>query len=120
MNLMVMSKHKKTFDIHLLDDLGVSIKRLVSDSRRIKPGDTFVAYSGENFDARKFIPEAIKAGANAILWEKKNFTWNPEWQLPAMSIAGLKEKTGLIASHVYGHPSEKLWSVGITGTNGKT
>lgn len=120
MNLMVMSKHKKTFDIHLLDDLGVSIKRLESDSRRVKPGDTFLAYSGKNFDARKFIPEAIKAGANAILWEKKNFSWNPEWQLPAMPITGLKEKTGLIASYVYGHPSEKLWLVGITGTNGKT
>ena len=117
---MVMSKHKKTFDIQLLDDLGVSIKRLVSDSRLVKPGDTFLAYSGKNFDARKFIPDAIKAGANAILWEKKNFYWNPEWQLPAMPIAGLKEKTGLIASYVYGHPSKKLWLVGITGTNGKT
>ena len=117
---MVMGKHKNSFDIQLLDDLGVSIKRLVSDSRQVKPGDTFLAYAGKKFDARKFIPEAIKAGANAILWEKKNFSWDPEWQLPAMPIAGLKEKTGHIASHVYGHPSEKLWLVGITGTNGKT
>ncbi|MDH5551831.1 MAG: UDP-N-acetylmuramoyl-L-alanyl-D-glutamate--2,6-diaminopimelate ligase [Nitrosomonas sp.] len=120
MSFMVMGKHKNTFDIQLLDDLGVSITRLVSDSRRVKPGDTFLAYVGKEFDARKFIPEAIKAGAIAILWEKKNFSWNPEWQLPAMPITGLKEKTGLIASHVYGHPSEKLWLVGITGTNGKT
>ncbi len=117
---VMIGKHKNTFDIQLLDDLGVSIKRLVSDSRQVKPGDTFLAYAGKEFDARKFIPEAIKAGANAILWEKRNFTWNPEWQLPAMPVAGLKEKTGQIASHIYGHPSEKLWLVGITGTNGKT
>ncbi len=120
MSFMVIGKHKNSFDIQLLDDLGVSIKRLVSDSRRVEPGDTFLAYAGKKVDARKFIPEAIKAGANAILWEKKNFSWNPEWQLPALPIAGLKAKTGHIASHVYGHPSEKLWLVGITGTNGKT
>ena len=120
MNSMAIDKPKNSFDIQLLDDLGVSIKRLVSDSRQVRPGDTFLAYAGKKFDARKFIPEAIKAGANAILWEKKDFSWNPEWQLPALPIAGLKAKAGYIASHVYGHPSEKLWLVGITGTNGKT
>lgn len=120
MSLMAIDKRKIPFDIHILDDLGVSIKRLASDSRRVKPGDTFLAYAGSEFDARKFIPEAIKAGANAILWEKKGFSWKAEWQLPAMPIAGLKEKTGIIASHVYGNPSEKMWLVGITGTNGKT
>lgn len=117
---MTARKLKKSFDSNQLEDLGVSIKHLVSDSRRVRPGDTFLAYSGNKFDARKFIPQAIAAGANAILWERQNFSWDPTWQLPAMPVARLKEEAGFIASHVYGNPSKKLWLVGITGTNGKT
>jgi len=117
---MTTENPKKPFDFHLLDDLGVSIKHLVSDSRQVKPGDTFLAYAGERFDARRFIPQAIAAGANAVLWERRNFTWNPAWQLPNLPVVDLRAKAGFIASHVYGCPSQKLWLVGITGTNGKT
>jgi UDP-N-acetylmuramoyl-L-alanyl-D-glutamate--2,6-diaminopimelate ligase len=117
---MTTENPKKPFDLHSLGDLGVSIRHLVSDSRQVKPGDTFLAYTGKRFDARKFIPQAIAAGANAVLWERRNFTWNPAWQLPNLPVVDLRDKAGIIASHVYGYPSQKLWLVGITGTNGKT
>lgn len=108
------------FDSRLLNGLGVSIDNLVTDSRMVKPGDTFLAYVGEKFDARKFIPQAIEAGANAVLWERHGFVWDPEWQAPNLSISKLRTKAGAIASYVYGDPSKKLWLIGITGTNGKT
>ncbi len=110
----------RSFDFHVLDKLGVPITNLVADSRQIKPGDTFMAYAGETYDAREHIPQAIAAGANAVLWDAHNFTWNPSWKLPSLPIANLREKSGLIASHIYGNPSQKLQLVGITGTNGKT
>ncbi len=113
-------KTLKLFDNHLLDDIGVSINNLVTDSRKIKQGDTFLAYAGEKSDGRNFIPQAIAAGANAILWDPQNFSWNPAWQIPALPISGLKDKAGWIADYIYGGPSQKLWMVGITGTNGKT
>ncbi len=113
-------KTAKSFDFHLLNALEVPVMNVVTDSRVIKPGDTFLAYAGEATDGRKFIPQAIAAGANAILWDPQGFTWNPAWQIPALAIDELKANAGLIASHVYGHPSQKLWIVGITGTNGKT
>ena len=37
------------------------------DSRRIKPGDAFVAMQGESSDGNKFIDQAISAGAVAIV-----------------------------------------------------
>ena len=122
MNHVIFNKTKvdKVFDYHLLDQLGVPIRNLVVDSRQVQPGDTFLAYAGEKEDARKFIPQAIAAGANAILWDPKRFSWNPDWKLPALAIPELRSRAGLIASHVYGNPSHKLWLVGITGTNGKT
>ncbi len=113
-------KSNRIFDASLLDGLGVPVKNLVSDSRRIKPGDTFLAYAGYQYDAREFIPQAIAAGANAVLWEQHDFCWNPTWQLPALPISELKIKSGFIASHVYGNPSQKMQVIGITGTNGKT
>ncbi|TXI18973.1 MAG: UDP-N-acetylmuramoyl-L-alanyl-D-glutamate--2,6-diaminopimelate ligase [Nitrosomonas sp.] len=113
-------KALKQFDNHLLDEIGVNINNLVSDSRKINPGDTFLAYAGEKNDGRKFIPQAMAAGANAILWDPQDFSWNPAWRIPALPISELREKAGWIASYVYGEPSKKLWTIGITGTNGKT
>lgn len=114
------ARSKAHFDFRALDHLGVRIGSLVTDSRMVKTGDTFLAYAGEQLDARRYIPQAIAAGANAVLWERRGFAWDPEWQVPNLPIAGLRAQAGAIADHVYGHPSQKLWLIGITGTNGKT
>ncbi|WP_297325792.1 UDP-N-acetylmuramoyl-L-alanyl-D-glutamate--2,6-diaminopimelate ligase [Nitrosomonas sp.] len=118
--MTVKRKTSKLFDHHVLDDVGVPIKNLVIDSRQIKPGDTFLAYAGEKDDGRRFIPQAIAAGANAVLWDPQDFSWNPEWHIPALPISELKANAGSIANYVYGNPSQRLWLVGVTGTNGKT
>ena len=118
--MVAKRKTSKLFNSHLLDDVGVPVKNLVTDSRRIKPGDTFLAYAGEKNDGRQFIPQAIAAGANAVLWDPEHFSWNPQWHVPALPVSELKAKAGWIADYVYGSPSQGLWMVGITGTNGKT
>ena len=108
------------FRPELLSNLGVKITRLVTDSRLVDPGDTFVAYPGGQVDGRQFIPQAIARGANAVIWEAHNFVWNQAWKLPNLAVNELRQHAGEIAAQVYGRPSEKLWMVGITGTNGKT
>ncbi|SDW44312.1 UDP-N-acetylmuramoyl-L-alanyl-D-glutamate--2,6-diaminopimelate ligase [Nitrosomonas communis] len=113
-------KTDANFAIRLLSQLGVPVTRLTADSRKLMPGDTFLAYAGERYDARKDIPQAIAVGANAVIWEKNQFTWNPLWKIPNCAVSGLQAKAGVIASHVYGYPSRELGLVGITGTNGKT
>ena len=108
------------FHPELLAGLGVEITRLVTDSREVKPGDTFVAYPGGQTDGRRFIEQAIASGANAVIWEAKNFVWDESWQVPHLAIAELRQQAGALADYVYGSPSKKLWMVGVTGTNGKT
>ena len=108
------------FRPELLKTLGVKITRLVTDSRQVVAGDTFVAYPGEQADGRQFIPQAIAQGANAVIWDAHNFAWNRTWQVPNLAVKELRRQAGEIAALVYGRPSEKLWMVGITGTNGKT
>ena len=109
-----------TFRPELLSSLGVTITRLVMDSRSVKAGDTFVAYPGSQVDGRQFIAQAIANGANAVIWEAHGFSWNNAWQIPNLAVAGLRHHAGGIADIIYGSPSRKLWMVGITGTNGKT
>ena len=91
---------------------------LVADSRTVTPGDTFIAYPGEESDNPD--TQAIAAGASSVLWERGGFVTETAWLTPNLPITGLRAKAGIIADHVYGHPSRKLWLIGITGTNGKT
>ncbi len=109
-----------TFTPDALKSLGVSVTRLTTDSRAVQPGDTFVAHPGTAADGRRFIPQAITNGANAVIWESSGFEWNTDWRSPNLPIANLREHAGVLADAVYGQPSKKLWMIGVTGTNGKT
>ncbi|MBI1887472.1 MAG: UDP-N-acetylmuramoyl-L-alanyl-D-glutamate--2,6-diaminopimelate ligase [Nitrosomonadales bacterium] len=110
----------KGFSVEQLNKLKVPITRLVSDSRAVQHGDTFVAYPGEKTDGRQFIAQAIAQGANAVIWEKQHFVWDDAWQIPNLAVSDLRHKAGWLADAVYGAPSEKLQMIGVTGTNGKT
>ena len=117
------------FPLERLAELKVPVTRLVTDSRAVQRGDTFVAYSGEKLDGRQFIAQAIEQGANAVIYENhlpghsgesRHFVWNDAWQVPNLGVSDLRHKAGWLADSVYGTPSEKLLTVGVTGTNGKT
>jgi UDP-N-acetylmuramoyl-L-alanyl-D-glutamate--2,6-diaminopimelate ligase len=99
---------------------GAMIERLSSDSRRCAPGVAFLAYPGEKADGRAHIGDAITRGASAVLWEEKQFAWNPAWRVPNLPVAGLKQRAGVLAHEFCARPSESLWVCGVTGTNGKT
>ncbi len=100
---------------------GVEMKRLTADSRSVGWGDTFLAYPGAKADGRKFIPQAIVAGAGAVLWERdEHFEWDADWRVPNLGVARLRDVAGPLAAEVYRHPSRELAAIGVTGTNGKT
>jgi UDP-N-acetylmuramoyl-L-alanyl-D-glutamate--2,6-diaminopimelate ligase len=103
-----------------LQKLGVKISRLVTDSRSVQSGDTFVAYPGAATDGRKFIEQAIAHGANAVIWDTEGFTWHDDWNLPNVGVINLRTRAGELANSVYQAPSASMWVIGVTGTNGKT
>ena len=80
-----------------------------------------MAYPGDTVDGRDYIADAIKNGASAVIWEAaENFEWNPDWSIENIAIKDLRLQSSNIASQFYKAPSEKLWMIGVTGTNGKT
>jgi len=96
------------------------IGRLVSDSRKCAPGVAFFAYPGEAADGRRYIADAIRRGASAVVWEAQGFAWDSAWRVPNVGVSGLKRQAGELAHEFYGRPSESMWVCGVTGTNGKT
>ncbi len=106
----------------VLDELqrqGVKAASLCADSRAVAPGDVFVAFPGARVDGRRFIADAVARGAAAVLWERQGAE-APAIAVPNLAVDDLQALSGWIAHLAYGRPSEKLWTVGITGTNGKT
>ena len=104
----------------LLAAQGARVTGLDADSRSVASGDAFVAYPGARSDGRDFIPGALARGASAVLWERRGFRWDPRWRVPNLPVDDLRGLAGHLAHEVYGRPSEALWTMGVTGTNGKT
>ncbi|MBU6468958.1 MAG: UDP-N-acetylmuramoyl-L-alanyl-D-glutamate--2,6-diaminopimelate ligase, partial [Betaproteobacteria bacterium] len=99
----------------------LQIKELISDSRLVKPGDTFVAYRGDRLDGREFIADALERGAQSIIWDPEGFVWPNKWQhITHRPVTHLKENISELANVVYGSPSQRMSVIGVTGTNGKS
>lgn len=103
-----------------LESRGVRPARLALDSRRIEPGDVFLALPGAQADGRRFIADALARGAAAVLAEAGAAKVGWRDTAPVIEVPGLATLAGEIAHLVYGRPSERLWLAGVTGTNGKT
>ncbi|MCC7312997.1 MAG: UDP-N-acetylmuramoyl-L-alanyl-D-glutamate--2,6-diaminopimelate ligase [Sulfuritalea sp.] len=101
-----------------LREKGVIATRLTADSRRVQPGDVFLAFPGAHVDGRDFIAQAVANGAAAVIAEQGGKVGAGDTAI--VEVAGLAALCGEIAHLVYGRPSEKLWLAGVTGTNGKT
>ncbi len=98
--------------------------KLASDSRRVAAGDVFFACPGEGKDGRDYIAAAIAQGAAAVVMEADGAQWQPAWDtprpVPHLLVPGLKRQSGPIAHAFYSQPDQAMYTVGVTGTNGKT
>jgi UDP-N-acetylmuramoyl-L-alanyl-D-glutamate--2,6-diaminopimelate ligase len=93
---------------------------LVSDSRRVQPGDAFLAWPGQAHDARRFVVSALAAGAAGCLVEAADLAAFAVADERVAALRGLKAAAGAVASEFLGTPSGRLDVLAVTGTNGKT
>ena len=96
---------------------------LAFDSRQVKRGDLFVAFKGLEFDGHDYIPQAIEAGAIALVIEDDNYQslpWAEPRPLPCILVPDSREALAHLAAAFHRFPTRKLRVVGVTGTDGKT
>ena len=99
------------------NDMKLEVSGITHDSRRVEPGDLFVALVGQQFDGRAFVPQAIEQGAVAVLASgSAPSRFEGLW----LETPEPRRVMGTLAARLYGHPDREMLVVGVTGTNGKS
>ncbi len=96
----------------------VEVAGVTFSSREVAAGSLFVAIRGTQVDAHQYIPQAVEAGAVAIVCEELPAEIKPG--VTYVRVSDSQQALGQIASNFFDNPSSKLQLVGVTGTNGKT
>jgi len=94
----------------------IEISGIANDSRRVAPGNLFIARKGKSFDGHHFIKQAIAAGAAAIATD----LFDPFISIPQIIYPSFINIEAKLSAKFYGNPSSELFVVGVTGTKGKT
>ena len=97
------------------DGVGVPITDLVYDSRKISPGCVFVCLRGSSADGHAFAAQAAEKGAAAIVAEEP-----VEADAPVVMVKDTRYALAVMSAAYFGHPAQRMKTIGVTGTKGKT
>ncbi len=101
----------------------VEIRGIQYDSRKVGRDEMFVAIKGGTTDGHKFIDRAVGGGANVVVVEDDNAIPDSYFMhagVVKIVVGNSRKALAQMSANLFGHPSEKLKLVGVTGTNGKT
>lgn len=96
--------------VHAAEVTGIAV-----DSRKVFPGDVFVATS-DRVDGHQYIPDAIKNGASAVIGTQPL----PTMEVPYVQVDDARGALLHISAAFYRHPANRLVMIGVTGSDGKT
>jgi len=98
----------------------IHVTGITTDSRKLNPGDLFIAYTIGGHSSVPYIIDAVKAGASAVIAEARSIPEIFPCTVPLYRVNELYKVIGIIADRFYEHPSSVMTVIGVTGTNGKT
>jgi UDP-N-acetylmuramoyl-L-alanyl-D-glutamate--2,6-diaminopimelate ligase len=93
------------------------IEGICFDSRRCEADFLFVAIAGLKSDGHLFVPEAVRRGAKAIVYEKEIAR---HASYTSIRVRDSRRALGVLGKNFFDNPSGALGLIGVTGTNGKT
>ncbi len=96
----------------------LEITGLTHDSANVQPGDIFLAFPGQRVHGAKFAAAAKDSGAVAVLTDSEGAEMIEN--IPVIVVKNPRRTAGTLSAWFYGEPMRDIFSVGITGTNGKT
>ena len=104
----------------LKGSVDIEVNKLVYDSRKVSTGDVFVCISGTARDAHDFVVEVAEKGAAAIVVEKDVLDQLADYDITIIQTANNRLALACMSADYFGNPAEKLTTIGVTGTKGKT
>ena len=114
---VILQKLLKTIPCQMIKgSKQVEITGITANSKLVAPGFLFLAKKGLTVDGARFIPEAVAAGAAAVVTD----LYNPFLSITQVIHPDPSSIEGVLAEAFYNRPVDSLFLVGITGTNGKT
>ncbi len=93
----------------------IAITGIQTRAQDILPGQLFLAIKGHAADGHDYIKTALDRGAAAVVAQE-----NPHHLDRVIQVDNSRRAAGIIAARFFGNPSQDLFLVGVTGTNGKT
>ncbi len=100
-------------------DRGVAVTGIESASQAVRPGALFVALPGEHTDGHRYVPQAVAAGARAVVVDA-TYPHASVSSVTVIRVADTRRALSALSAAFFGDPSLSLDVVGVTGTNGKT
>ena len=97
------------------DVTGVTLR-----SQAVRPGDLYAALPGAKTHGARYADDAARRGAVAFLTDPEGEPLCRAAGLPVLTVEQPRERLGAAAAEIYGRPGERLTTIGITGTQGKT
>lgn len=101
----------------------IEVSGIQYDSRKVRPGELFVALRGTAMDGHRFIGDAVQNGASAVVVGDDNAIDDAFFLHQGVTkivVGDTRQTLARISANYYGCPSKKLQLIGVTGTNGKT
>jgi UDP-N-acetylmuramoyl-L-alanyl-D-glutamate--2,6-diaminopimelate ligase len=98
----------------------VQVTGVTLSSRTVRPGDLYAALPGARTHGAEFTRQAAQAGAVAVLTDPAGVARAQAAGLPVLVVPDPRAVLGRLAAWVYGEPGDRLVTLGVTGTNGKT
>lgn len=96
------------------------VSGLTLDHRQVKPGMAFIALRGTRQHGLAYAPDAVAAGAAVVLYEPEDGLQRPPLSVESVPVPALRSHLGTLADRFNSSPSDDLFVVGVTGTDGKT
>lgn len=116
---MKLEKLLQKMDYTLIQgSLETEVTDLTYDSRKITPGMLFVAIAGTVVDGHKFIPDVVKKGASVLVVEKNIENMEPD--ITVIKVENGRAALSYLSQAYFDYPAQKMISIGITGTKGKS
>ena len=118
---MLLEDLIKKLDYDIINgSINVEVNNLIYDSRKIVEGDVFVCITGAVSDGHSYIDEVVDKGALALIVERDIDIKAEYGNVTIVKVPDTRYALALMSAAYFGYPAEKLFTIGITGTKGKT